>query len=124
MHHSMSDTPGPAILGLPTSTDLNLFQFNCTIQTQHIHTSGDAGAQTISNSPDQPKELSPFKDKQDLIAQYPECFHGIGNFQGECHITLDPSVPPVVHQPRRAPISLRDDIKNELDDMVKKRHSH
>ena len=115
----VTDTPGPAILGLPTSTDLNLLKFNCTIQTQQLHTSGDAGAQTISNSPDQPKEPSPFKDKQDLIAQYPECFNGIGKFQGEYHITLDPSVPPVVHPPRRVPISLRDDIKNELDDMVK-----
>lgn len=82
----VTDTLGPAILGLPTSTDLNLLKFNCTIQTQHLHTGGDAGAQTISNSPDQPKKPPPFKDKQDLIAQYPECFNGIGKFQGEYHI--------------------------------------
>lgn len=48
----VTDTPGPAILGLPTSTDLNLLKFNCTIQTQHLHTSGASGAQTISNSPE------------------------------------------------------------------------
>ena len=115
----VTDTPGPAILGLPTSTDLKLLKFNCNIQTQHLDTSGASGAKTINNSPEQPKETSPIKDKQDLIAQYPECFNGIGKFQGEYHITLDPSVPPVVHPPRRVPISLRDDIKNELDDMVK-----
>jgi len=37
----VSDIPGPAIIGLPTSTDLNLLQFNCAIQTQHPHTSSD-----------------------------------------------------------------------------------
>ena len=115
----VTDTPGPEILGLPTSTDLNLLKFNCTIQAQHLHTNGTSGAHTISNSPVQPKETFPIKDKQDLIAQYPECFNGIWKFQGEYHITLDPSVPPVVHPPRRVPFSLWDDIKNELDDMVK-----
>ena len=30
---------------------------------------------------------------------------------------MDPSVPPVVHAQRRVPLSLRDDIKDELDDM-------
>ncbi|KAL9977436.1 hypothetical protein ACROYT_G014839 [Oculina patagonica] len=73
----------------------------------------------IGNSPEQLKKPSPVKDKQDLIAQYPECFNDIGEFQGEYHITLDPSVPPVVHPPRRVPISLRDNLKSELDDMVK-----
>ena len=37
----VSDIPGPVIIGLPTSTDLNLLQFNCAIQTQHPHTSSD-----------------------------------------------------------------------------------
>ena len=35
----VTDIPGPAIIGLPTSTALNLLQFNCAIQTQHPHTS-------------------------------------------------------------------------------------
>jgi len=59
------------------------------------------------------------RDKQDLITQYPESFNGIGKFQGEYHITVDPNVPPVIHPPRRVPISLKDSIKSELDDMVK-----
>ncbi|KAL9967831.1 hypothetical protein ACROYT_G026128 [Oculina patagonica] len=115
----VTDTPGPAILGLPTSTDLNLLKFNCTIQAEHLYTSNASDARSIANPPEQRKEPPPIKDKQDLIAQYPECFNGIGKFQGGYHITLDPSVPPVVHPPRRVPISLRDDIKSELDDMAK-----
>ena len=31
---------------------------------------------------------------------------------------MDPSVPPDVHAQKRVPLSLRDDIKDELDDMV------
>lgn len=59
----------------------------------------------------------PIKDKQDL-SQYPECFNGVGKFQGEYHIVLDSNVHAVVHPPRRMPISLKDDIKREQDEMV------
>ena len=68
---------------------------------------------------EQTKETTPITDKQDIITQYHECFSGIGMFQREYHITLDPNIPPVIHPPRRMPISLKDDIKNELEDMVK-----
>ncbi|KAL9964120.1 hypothetical protein ACROYT_G027704 [Oculina patagonica] len=83
----VTDTPGPAILGLPTSTDLNLLKFNCTIKTEHLYTSNinTSDARSIANPPEQPREPPPIKDKQDLIAQYPECFNGIGKFQGEYH---------------------------------------
>ena len=113
----VTDIPGPAIIGLPTSTDLNLVQFNCAIQTQHPHMSSDGCLR--AKTPEQAKETIPIRDKQDLITQYPECFDGIGKFQGEYHITVYPNVPPVIHPPRRVPISLKDDIKSELDDMVK-----
>ena len=59
----------------------------------------------------------PMRDKDDLVSQYPDCFDGIGKFPGQYHITVDQSVPPVVHAQRRVPLSLRDDIKNELTDM-------
>ena len=51
------------------------------------------------------------------MVQYPQCFDGIGKFEGQYHITIDPAIPPVIHSPRRVPISLKDDIKSELDDM-------
>jgi hypothetical protein len=77
----------------------------------------------------QVQETSPTKDtaklkpstcidnKSHLTAQYPNCFNAIGKFQEEYHITLDPSVLPVIHPPRRVPISLKDDIKHELEEM-------
>ena len=52
------------------------------------------------------------------MAQYPESFDGIGEFQGEYHIIVVPSVPPVVHPPRKVPISMKDEIKKELNDKI------
>ena len=102
----VTDTPGPAIIGLTTSTDLKLLTLNFSVE---------------ENDPTSPNNTvskeQPIKDKQDL-SQYPECFIGVGKFQGEYHIVLDPNVPAVVHPPRRMPISLKDDIKRELDEMV------
>ena len=59
----------------------------------------------------------PVADKADLIPQYPNCFTGIGKFEGQYHITLDPTVQPVIHPARRVPFALKPDIKAELDCM-------
>ena len=55
--------------------------------------------------------------KEDLQRQYPECFEGIGKFRETFRITLDPTVTPVVHAPRRCPIHIKDDVQNELQKM-------
>lgn len=40
---------------------------------------------------------------------------GIGTFSGEQHLTVNPSVKPVVMPDRRVPIALRDKLKSELE---------
>ena len=67
----VTDTPGPAIIGLPTSTDLKLLTLNLSIEEN------DPTPRNSTVSKEQP-----IKDKQDLISQYPECFNGVGKFQG------------------------------------------
>jgi len=62
------------------------------------------------------EQVTPIKDKDELVKRYPDCFDGVGRFQGQYHITVDPSVSPVVHAQRRVPLSLRNDIKEELND--------
>ncbi|XP_014663439.1 PREDICTED: uncharacterized protein K02A2.6-like [Priapulus caudatus] len=86
-------------MGLPTSRDLHLVALNCAVN---------------KNS-----ETPHMTAKEDLVRMYPDRFEGIGHFKGTFHITVDPSVPPVVHAPRRCPIHLRDELKKELDGMVK-----
>jgi len=56
--------------------------------------------------------------KSELLCQYQDCFQGIGCFQGEFHITLDPTVPTVIHPPRRVPEAVLEPLKRELDALV------
>ena len=107
----MTDVHSRAIIGLPTALDLHLITLNCSVEKSQV--------QETSPTKDTAK-LKPstcIDNKSHLIAQYPNCFNGIGKFQGEYYITLDPSVPPVIHPPRRVPIILKDDIKDELEEM-------
>ena len=92
----VADTPGPVILGLPSCRKLNLVTLNCAVS---------------EHSP-------PLNSKEDLQRLYPDCFKGIGKFRETFHITLDPAVTPVVHAPRRCPILIKDDVRNEINQMV------
>ena len=92
----VADTPGPVILGLPSCRKLNLVTLNCA----------------VSEHP------PPLNSKEDLQRLYPDCFKGIGKFRETFHITLDPAVTPVVHAPRRYPIHIKDDVRNEINQMV------
>ena len=38
----------------------------------------------------------------DLLKQYPNQFHCIGNFYGEYHIVTDPQVQPVIYAPAKS----------------------
>ena len=53
-----------------------------------------------------------------MLKQFKDCFEGVGCFQGEYRITVDPAVPPVVHPPRRVPEALRKPLKKELVSLV------
>ena len=92
----VSDSAGPAILGLPSCRRLHLMEMNCEIKS-------------VPN-----KRVD---STSDLVAAYPDRFEGIGNFSGEFHITVDNSVTPVIHAPRRCSIHLKDEVKDELDNM-------
>ena len=92
----VADTPGPVILGLPTCRKLTLVTLNCAVSDDH----------------------PPLKSKEDLLRMYPDCFEGIRKFRETFHITLDPTVTPVVHAPRRCPIHIKDEANNEINQMV------
>eukprot|EP00112_Aurelia_sp_Birch-Aquarium-sp1_P025750 Seg874.6 transcript_id=Seg874.6/GoldUCD/mRNA.D3Y31 product="putative protein K02A2.6" protein_id=Seg874.6/GoldUCD/D3Y31 len=54
-----------------------------------------------------------------MTQQFPDCFDEIGKLLGVQHITIDPTVPPVVHPPRKLPIALKEKLHTELKRMVK-----
>ena len=53
----------------------------------------------------------------DITEKCADSFKGLGCLPGEYKIKLDPSVPPVVHAPRKVPVSLNDRVKEELQRM-------
>ena len=57
------------------------------------------------------------KTISDLTNMYPDRFEGIGYFEGTYDSVTDPTIPPMVHAPRRPPISIIREIKEELDQM-------
>ena len=97
----VSSSTGPAILGLPSCRELRLVEMNCEVKETLIR----------------PNHEARIASKSDLIDAYPDRFEGIGSFRGKFHITIDKSVPPVVHSPRRCPIYMKDEVKTELDKM-------
>ena len=96
-----ADVAGSAICGLPTCCQLHLVELHCAV------------GKCSSKVP-----LPAVKEKGDLQTLYRDRFDGIGKFEGEYHIITDPNVLAVVHAPRKYPIHIKDDTKNELDEMV------
>ena len=81
---------------------MKLVTLNYSITSQHVSKS----------APFNPSQGNP---KETLLHDYADCFSGIGCFEGEFRITLDPAVPAVIHPPRRVPEALQEPLKKELD---------
>lgn len=56
-----------------------------------------------------------FTSKEELIAQHPTVFEGLGQFPGEHHIHVDPNVVPVIHGCRKIPLAVMGKLKDTLD---------
>ena len=80
-------TSQPALLGLKTSTDLNLIKLVRSIDAS-----------------------------ESLLDEYSDVFEGLGDL-GEHHIEVDPTVKPVVNPPRKVPFTLLPQLKKELERM-------
>ena len=94
----VTNTPGLALFGMPLIRGLGLLNVQIDATTSH----------NGSGSP---------IDKAAVLREFPECFHGIGQLEGTYPITLDPRVTPVINSPRRVPIALKEEIKEELTSM-------
>ena len=56
---------------------------------------------------------------QKMYEQYSDLFQGLGCLLDERTIKVDSSISPVVHPPRKVPVSLKEKIKEELDRVEK-----
>lgn len=54
-----------------------------------------------------------------LLDEFDDVFKGIGQLRKEHHISVDTTVQPVIHPPRRVPLSLQPKLKTKLENLVK-----
>lgn len=96
------DVPGPAIVGLRTSTDLKLVTIHATdcIPTDSIQT------------------CKAITDVEQLKAAYPDQFDRIGNFSGKAQLHLKTDAQPFIDPPRKVSIHMREKLKTEIDSMI------
>ena len=104
----LTETNGPAILGLPGSRQLKLVTLHCAI---------DKGM----CSPHETGDHSPVKSVEDLMQLCADRFDSLGHFPGIYHIVIDLNVQPTIHAPRKCPIQIKDEIKSELQKMEEAR---
>ena len=101
---------GPTIIDLPTCRALKLVTLNhATNIGPTAERDTDTTAAAVPTYTTRPKGDE--TAKAHILKEYADVFDGIGCFEGEYHITLDSTVPPVVHSPRRVPVALREPLK-------------
>ena len=60
------------------------------------------------------------RTKDEILAEFPDVFTGMGCMGGTYHIELDDTVEPVIHPPRRVPYSLLEKLKQKLQELEEK----
>lgn len=58
-------------------------------------------------------------DAKQILLQYEDVFQGLGCLEGEVSLEIDENIQPNIQTPRRIPMSLRNDLKEAIDDMIK-----
>ena len=95
----IADTPGPAILGLPSCAKLGIVELNCAVNLQKrklVQQKKPTTEGKIVNQDLQHPNSPPLNTKEDLIKAYPDRFEGIGHLPGTYHITLCSNAKPIV----------------------------
>ena len=115
----VADTPGPAILGLPSSKKLAVVKMNCviTIRQPCTHPPPVSTIAATSKPATAPEAAKPIRSTDDLIKEFPNQFQGIGQFPGKYKIQLCHDTHPVIHAPRKCPIASCLKVKEHLDKM-------
>ena len=118
----ITDTPGPAIMGLPSSEKLAVMKMYCAITTIQPGTKPPYPAPistTVATTKPatKPEAAKSIWSTDDLIKEFPDQFMGIGRFPSEYKIQLHHNGHPVIHAPRKCPIILHLKVKEHLNKM-------
>ena len=101
----IAETNQPGLLGLTSSQDLGLIKVVMVAKTEEKQTKPDTG-----------EEVTKFSEKLkgEVLQKYSQVFTGLGCLEKPYHIEVDPTVTLTI------PATLRDRVKEELDDMEKR----
>ena len=118
----ITDTPGPALLGLPACEKLAVVQVNCAVKATQPNRSPTGTTPTQAVRATKPPAARTSKSKcikstDDLMREFSDRFTGIGKFPGEYKIRLHSDAHPVIHAPRKCPITLCPKVKEHLAKM-------
>ena len=115
----VTDTPGPAILGLPSSEKLAVVKMNCAIRVRQPRTHPAPVSTTAATTKPAtvPEAAKSIRSTDDLINEFPDWFKGIGRFPRKYKIQLHHDAHPVIHAPRKCPITLHLKVKEHLNKM-------
>ena len=126
----VADTPGPAILGLPTSEGLRVITLNCTVWITHETPAlpnrnfRNANHGVVRHFGTVPHPVATPKgriiSKDQLFKEYPDYFEGIGRFPGNHKIHLKDGVRPVIHPQQKWPIAMQEKLKAKLQETEQK----
>ena len=112
----VADSPGPATLGLPSSSKLRIVQLNCAVKLTSRH--DPPKKPTTECAKVRCNLTSPLNSSEDLIKAYPNQFEGIGQFPGTYHITLYSDTKPVVHAPTMCLIAMQPLVHEKLGKFI------
>ena len=118
----ITDTPWPALLGLPACEKLAVVQVNCTAKTTQPErsptgTTPTQAARAAKSPTVRTSKSKCIKSTDDLMREFPDRFIGIGKFPGEYKIQLCPDAHLIIHAPRKCPIALCPKVKEHLAKM-------
>jgi predicted aspartyl protease len=100
----VSDDKYVPILGRKTSQRMGLIEVNYD---------------NIARIEKQQIDMQPLSIDQ-LLEEFPTVFEGTGKLTGKYHIETDKTVKPVIHPARRVPVAIKQQLKEELDYMVRR----
>ena len=60
--------------------------------------------------------------KEKILSSYKDVFDGLGHI-GNSSLVTDNTMKPFQHTPRRVPVVLRDEVKDKLSDLEKRREA-
>ena len=115
----ISDTPGPAILGLPSSEKLAVVKMNCAITVRQPGTHPASVSTTVATTKPAtaPEAAKSIRSTDGLIKEFLDQFKGIGRFPSKYKIRLHHDAHPVMHTPRKCPNALCPKVKEHLNKM-------